>query len=326
MKLSDITADFADHCTVERGHTPTTMKSWRNILRQFSRFVAEQTQEPSLSDLTPGLMKKYLYHLSKRDLRPRTIRCHFTVLRCMGTWLVDQGALDASPVASIKTPKLDAPKRDVVQDDEVRQLLAAAQRIHPPYRAALAHGLLSVLCYGGLRRQELLDLRVDDILLGDGAIVVREGKGRKRRVVYPHADCMAAIRRWLVFRPADCKHDYLFVHDKGRRVHQMGIVSIMRQVKACAGLSESDNIHPHSIRRNCATRIMRCGGNIRDIQAFLGHANLETTAIYLSTDEEQLRKISTLGGLGEGQTTPAKGETPKPTLADFQRRRRTATR
>lgn len=157
--------------------------------------------------------------------------------------------------------------------------------------------IVSVLVYGALRRQECLDLRVGDIGLDKACIIVKQGKGQKGRTVYPHAECMNALRDWLAMRPK-VDHDYLFPYDKKRRVEKQGIARIIEDVKSIAGLGDHHNIKPHSLRHNCATRLLRAGADMRTIQSFLGHSHLSTTAIYLHTDEQQLRNIASLGGLG----------------------------
>src|SRR5207248_3156001 len=80
--------------------------------------------------------------------------------------------------------------------------------------------------------------------------------------------------------------------------------------KAIAGFKGDPRIQPHSIRHAAATRLMRNGADIRSIQAWLGHSQLQTTAIYLHTDEEQVRKIAPLAGLRPPQAEPPARQEP----------------
>lgn len=298
MLLRDIIEDYHDHIKVEVGLTPRTCECYRVWLRHYSRWLTHNGQEaPMLEDFNVANLRKFLYYLVSTKHRPRTIRAAFFPLRGLGKYLVEQGALEDNPALVIKLPKLDAAQRDLVTDDEVRALLAACERQASPRRVALSRAMVSVLVYAGLRRQECLDLRVGDANFAEKSLLVRQGKGQKARTVYPHPECLLAIRDWLALRPRNCKHDWLFALDTNRRIAHGGLTHMLRELKAIAGLADHDNIQPHSLRHNCATRLLKAGADMRSIQAFLGHSLLTTTSIYLHTDEHQLRKISSLGGL-----------------------------
>jgi integrase len=88
--------------------------------------------------------------------------------------------------------------------------------------------------------------------------------------------------------------------------------TLLAQVRAVAGLKEAAHIQPHSLRHAAATRLLRNGANLRDIQAFLGHSDLTTTAVYLHSDEESQRKMAELGALQPAapESRPASSQRP----------------
>ena len=237
----------------------------------------------------------------------------------------------ANAALEIKVPKLDAAKRDTVSDDEARDLLIGASRLPNKRRAAMAKAVLSMLLYAALRRQELLDLRLPDINFADGSVVVRSGKGQKARTVWPNHDALVAVREWLRLR-LDAKEDWLWPVDRSRPMGFNGIRVLVEEVKTVSGLSDHHNIHPHAMRRGCATRLMVQGTDIRSIQGFLGHSCLETTAICLASNQQRLKQISHLGGLHQGPVNPAaqrpKEEAPRPHTrsSDHSAARRTSYR
>lgn len=315
LSLTDVMEDYFQHIKVELGLSERTCVGYRSWGRHFLRWLTENVQpEPTLEDFTTANLKRYLYYLAAGKRRPRTIRGAFFPLKGLGQFLVEMGALAEDPCAAIKLPKLDAARRELVTDDEVRALLAACDRQADRRKAALCRAIVSVLVFAGLRRSECLDLRVSDINLAEKSILVQQGKGMKSRVVYPHSECLAALRDWLALRPRECSHDYLFALDRSRRVHEVRLMKLLEEVKAIAGLAGHGNIKPHSLRHNCATRLMKNGADIRAIQSFLGHSQLSTTAVYLHTDEARLKEISALGSLDVGpKSKPSEGnlESPK---------------
>jgi site-specific recombinase XerD len=155
-----------------------------------------------------------------------------------------------------------------------------------------------VLIFCGLRRQELLDLTVSAINLADQSLLVQQGKGRKARAIYLCDEALAALRECLAFRNRmRCAHDSLFLTEDRRRFGETSLPRMLEEIKAIAGMKGDPRIKPHSIRHAAATRLLRNGADIRSIQAWLGHSQLQTTAIYPHTDEQQVRKIAPLAGL-----------------------------
>lgn len=97
--------------------------------------------------------------------------------------LVGHGALKESPVETIALPKKDPAERLLVTDAELRQVLEAAGRQRCACRAARDQAALAVLIFTGVRRAELIGLRVEDVRLAEGTLPVAKGKGNKARVV-----------------------------------------------------------------------------------------------------------------------------------------------
>lgn len=305
MLLSEIVDDYVAFCRVERGLTIKTTKSICSWCRYYAKWLSSNgTTEPSLDDFTTFNLRKYLYYLHSLNYRPRTIRGAMIALRGLGTYLVEHKVLKENPVLAVRLPKLDAARREVVSTEEVVALMDACEKQADPFRVALSRAVLSVFVYCGLRRQECLDLKVEDVNLRERSITVRQGKGRKSRTVYPHESCLTALREWMRARPVEFKQDWLFCFDRSKRVHHSGLKVMLRQIKAIAGLGEAPHILPHSIRHWCATNLLRNGADLRSIQAFLGHASLNTTSIYLHTNEAALRDLAQFSGIRPTSAAP----------------------
>ena len=304
MNLTDAVCDYLNALRHEQGASPTTFTTYQNRLRNLCKWLdANGYPDARLDVLTVPTLRRYLYHLSGKGDRPRTIRGCFNAIRGLCTFLVNAGALTENPAAKVTLPKLDAAARLTVTDAEVAALFQACERQRTQREVALSRAVFSAMCYGGLRRAEVYSLRVDDVNLTDKSLLVRSGKGSKSRRVFVCADAVNALREWLAVRPTNCNHDWLFAYDRNRRLHDEGIASLVETIKATAGLRDNAAIKPHSLRHWCATNLLRNGANIKDVQAFLGHSDIRTTAVYLHSDEHQLRALSELTAL-RPQTPP----------------------
>lgn len=315
MLLYTLIGDYLQALRVEQGAAATTQKGYTAQIRHFHTWLtANGYPEPILADFNAPVCRRFLYYLSGKGLRPRSIRSYFHPLKGFGEFLIRNGVLTDNPAKTVTLPKKDAALRKTITDEEIALLLDACRRHRSPRRVALCRAVLCVLVYGALRRSELCDLRLEDVTLPDpkdkkskGSLLVRCGKGSKSRRIYLPDEALAALKEWLALRPLHCKHRYLFVYDVNRRLGHTSLQMLVEDLKFAAGLAGHDNIKPHSIRHWRATDLLRSGANIRDVQAFLGHSSLTVTAIYCHSSEEQLRNISELTNL-RNQTPDAPTE------------------
>lgn len=326
MVLSEAIRDYCEYARHELGHSPNTWRTYAASQRHFARWLADQGfQDPPVEQVTSALIRRYSYSLSARNLRPRTICGALHALRALYRFLTEMRLVANDPVAEVRLPKKDAATRLLVTDDELMQLLAATGRQRGEFRCIRDAAVVSVLVFCGLRRQELLDLTVQDVLLQDGSLLVQQGKGSKSRTIYLCDEVAAALREWLALRgKRNCRHEFLFLGEDGRRLGDNGLHALLEDAKAIAGFKGDPRIKPHSIRHAAATRLLRNGADIRSIQAWLGHSQLQTTAIYLHTNEQQVRKIAPLASLQPPAPMPPTAPAPvEPARAEHYRRQRT---
>jgi site-specific recombinase XerD len=297
--LSEAIRDYGEWARHEAGYTKSTQHAYLSWLRNWARWLEEQGYgDPQAGTITVDMVRRYQYAMSARGCRPRTIRGALAGVRALLGWLHEQGAIPSNPAEGVRMPKKDAATRLLVDDDTLVKLLEAAGRQADDFRAVRDTAVLAVLIFCGLRRQELLDLQVPHVNLEDRALLVQQGKGKKSRLVPLCPEACAALQSWLAWRRANgVKHQWCWTDWGKRRMGELSLRGLLEEVKAIAGFKGDPRILPHSIRHAAATRLLRNGADIRSIQAWLGHAHLTTTAVYLHTDENQVRKIADLAGL-----------------------------
>jgi site-specific recombinase XerD len=331
MLLKEAIADYLLYLEHERSASRETIRTYRPSLRRFLEWVEENGHPvPTIRDITTPRGRRYLYHLSERGLRPRSRLRLWIPIRSLFRMLVEHGALSASPVETIALPKKDPAERLLVSDAELLQVLEAAGRQRCAWRAARDQAVLAVLIYTGLRRAEVLDLGLTDVNVNQCALQVRHGKGNKARMVPLCEEAKAYVARWLELRPS-VQHDYLFVTDEVRRLAENGLRALLDRAKTVAGLPNAENIKPHSIRHAAATRLVRNGADLRSVMAWLGHSHLQTTAIYLHSDDQRLQAIAQLASIqpaaspaaapvGEASACQTRLMTRRLTRSDHRRR------
>jgi site-specific recombinase XerD len=162
--------------------------------------------------------------------------------------------------------------------------LTAALRTHRD-RAMVAAMLL-----GGLRRCEVLGLRMEDLRVAERRVFIADGKGGHQRLVPVSARFFTAVAAYLeTERPADTDTDRVFVVLKGpRRGKQLsvrGLDEILAGARRRAGLAHASC---HELRHTCLTRLREAGMALEAVQAQAGHASIESTRIYLHLADDWL--------------------------------------
>jgi type 1 fimbriae regulatory protein FimB len=153
----------------------------------------------------------------------------------------------------------------------------------------------------GMRASEVCNLRVDDLDLKNGSIVVARLKGslRTTQAVTEHRgepllNELRALREWLKQRPADGS-DFLFVSQKGGRLDRTQFFRLFKAVATEAGLP-AEKRHPHALKHSLASHLVSANVNLALVQRQLGHKSIGSTMRYVTTSDHQASK-ATAGAL-----------------------------
>jgi site-specific recombinase XerD len=175
--------------------------------------------------------------------------------------------------ALIRTPKT-LPR--VLAPGDVDALMAAMRRHRD-------RAMVEAMVLGGLRRCEVLGLRLGDINAGERRVFIAEGKGGRQRIVPVSARFFATLGHYLEDeRPKTTATDRVFLVLKGPRsglpLSAAGLDEVMDGARSRAGLAQATC---HQLRHTCFTRLREAGMALEAIQAQAGHASIESTRIYL---------------------------------------------
>ncbi|MDQ3569085.1 MAG: tyrosine-type recombinase/integrase [Actinomycetota bacterium] len=157
-------------------------------------------------------------------------------------------------------------------------------------RSERDRAMVDAMVLGGLRRCEVLGLRLEDIRLGERRVFVADGKGGRQRLIPVSARCFSSLARYLDDeRPAEAATDSVFVVLKGPRrgepLSAYGLDEVLRGARARAGMSHGTC---HELRHTCLTRLREAGMSLEALQAQAGHASIETTRVYLHLADDWL--------------------------------------
>lgn len=305
MLLQDAIHDYTLFLKNEQRATTTTIRTYKSYLNTFLRWMQENVRpEPTLQDLTTPTLRRYYYGLCENNLRPRTLRGRLRPIQSLCTFLIANGAMSGNPFDGLTIPKKDTAVRLLVSREEVQALVAGVERLANTRRVCLARAVLLTLVCSGVRRQELIDLKVGDYDRANTLLRVKCGKGQKPRDIYLPASAAQAIDAWIAVRPTG-KLDWLWLLDCGRRMGHNALRVLMEEIKAASGLRGAQNIQPHSLRHYYASNLVANGADLESVRKLLGHSSLVVTQIYVHADERALKRVAELADV-----TPATAQQP----------------
>jgi len=238
-------------------------------------------------DATASTVRRFLLHLSSAGYAEAAIRRKLAVLRRFfghmkrERYRSDNPALD---VQNIRLPKR-LPKAIPVED--VMKLLGTRPPAGQPelrWRRDIA--ILELLYASGMRRAELVGIKVSDVDFSTRTIRVI-GKGNKQRTVLFNHATANALQGYLQVRPR-CKDGALFVSRQGRRLSYQQVGRVFAAYVALSGLE--GKITPHTMRHSVATHLHKSGVDLMTIKEFLGHESIQTTQIYAEMTLEHVRR------------------------------------
>jgi integrase/recombinase XerC len=267
-----------------RGASPHTLRNYASDLEQFAVFFEPPGETaPPIEALDLALMREWLAGLYDQGLNAASVRRKLAAVRAMFKFLRQEGILEHSVAARLRSPKIRQRLPDVMSAEKTNNLIDSVEKLDKTRDLALLE-----LLYGcGIRVSELVGINLADLSFSDGWLRVR-GKGNKERQVPVVARAQAAVERYLKVRPAS-EETALFLNSRGAR---LGDRQVRRLVKMYALLATGDStVHPHSFRHAYATHLLSDGADLRAIQELLGHARLSTTQKYTQVSLKDLQSV-----------------------------------
>ena len=254
-----------------RNFVEKTQHDYVRSIKNLTKFLGR-----SPDTATPEDLRRYQLHLTGTGVRPPTINGTVTALRFFFTVTLDQ-ADTVKPLTFVAEPR----KIPVVLDpEEVARFLEAAPG--PKYKAAFA------AAYGaGLRVSEVASLKVSDIDSKRMLLRVEQGKGRKDRHAMLSPQLLELLRDWYrIARPR------LWLFPSRDPLQPLTTRQLNRAVHAAAHMAEiTKRVTPHTLRHSFATHLLEQNIDIRVIQVLLGHAKLDTTALYTRVATNTIRAV-----------------------------------
>lgn len=302
--LTDLMFTYIRLKSSRKGRTSElTFKAYAESVRLFLNFAGPpESPSRALNQLGGEDFELWLLHLQSAGLQPNTVKRHLYGVRNLMKALVWANVLDSDPSAGVRPPADPTPahaRKGALTGAQVRALQALPGERHPSDSLQATRDTLLLLLGGtlGLRAAEIVGLDMADVDVTGRSLVVR-GKGGKTRRVPLTAGVLAALQAWLLSRRA-------VVAEVGERSpalllslsrnHLGGRLSTDGARYIAAAYYKALGLPPemwglHTLRRTAGTQLYRATRDLHVVADLLGHASVNTSAIYAKMDSEVRRE------------------------------------
>lgn len=284
---------FTDRLLRQRRASPHTIAGYRDTFRLLLRFAAERLRKPptelTIDNLDASFIGNFLDHLEvSRGNSARTRNARLAAIRSFFRYVAlsePACALLCQRVLAMPNKRHERRCVEFLTRTEVQAVLTAPDA--STWTGRRDRTLLLVAVQTGLRVSELINLRSQDVVLGTGAHVRCEGKGRKQRCTPLRKDAAAMVKTWMRERRG-LPDDPVFPSLRGGPLSRDAVERLVAKYTAtarrrCPSLARK-RVTPHVLRHTAAMDLLQHGVDRSVIALWLGHESPETTQMYLHAD------------------------------------------
>lgn len=266
-----------------RNRSPQTIRAYRQDLQQLAAWLHQDNAlltEPT--EVTTDDLNEFLAHLAHEGVSGVSRARKLAAMREFYRALKLTGAIEASPVDGVDTPKRERKARTYLTPEEYNRLLAASGSNPRDFC------ILTLFIQTGIRISELCELTLEDIDLSNALLHVRIGKGMAARTIELEKKGIRALKSWLAIRP-ETPYQSLFLNRDEEPLKEWGVRDVLDKYCVQAGITK--RITPHSLRHTFASFKAQSGVSPFQLKEWLGHARLDTTSIYVHMARQNAKKV-----------------------------------
>ena len=281
------------------GYAESTIFGRRRLLGYFIAWAAERgiTRPNEVTKPIIDRYQRWVYHTPKANGQPKSFRAQHSQLlpvRAWFKWLTRHNHLLYNPASEMQLPRLEQRLPKLVLTATQAEAILRVPDITTPL-GLRDRCILEVFYSSGIRRTEMANLEVYDVSFERGTLMVRQGKGKKDRLVPIGSRALSWVQKYLQEVRSSLLVDpmerSLWLSHQGDAIVANHIAHIVRRAieRSDQGLSGGCHVFRHTM----ATLMLENGADLRYVQAMLGHANVQTTQIYTQVAIGKLQQIHT---------------------------------
>ena len=288
--MENLKNKFQDYLLLEKKYSLHTVTAYINDLGFFESFLSSEFDDNDLIKVNYNQIRAWIVSLSDDGISNSSINRKISSLKSFYKFLLKAKQIEASPL--LKHKALKAPKKLQIPFSEKELDLVLNQIVYTNDFDGIRDKLIVDLFYTtGIRRTELINLKLQNIDLSNGTIKVL-GKRNKERIIPILPIVENQIKLYLTERShiqSIVDGEYFFLLLKGVKLNDSFVYRLINYY--FSNVSEKVKKSPHILRHTFATHLLNNGADINSVKELLGHSSLASTQVYTHSSLAELKKV-----------------------------------
>jgi len=286
MNIQILAQKFYDYSFYMRGRRPATIRRYRQAINLYSRLF----EISEIEQVTEANVRQFFFDgRTKRNWKPNSFICFYHSLTVFFKWCVSEKYLTKNPIEDMEIPKVEKRLSSCLTKQDALKLLEVVYNYPHDYKFLRYrnHAIFSAFIFSGLRKNELLKLKYNDVDVENLSIFVNQGKGGKDRIIPMCYTLAQSLKRYI----DECKRlnktcpEFFASLNRNCGFTDMGLRNLVRNIRKASRIKFTI----HKLRHTFATLMLNGGCDIYSLSKMMGHSDIKTTTIYLSASAEHLR-------------------------------------
>lgn len=282
--------EFIDYLKLEKHYSPHTLKAYKRDLETFQTFAQEEFDYANIKTVHYGIVRSWIVSLVEGGVSNRSVNRKISSLKTYYKFLLKTSQIEDNPMAKHRSLKTSKKVQVPFSEKEIERVIEKLSE--ESGFEGLRNKLIVELFYAtGMRRAELINLKIKDIDLGTGKIKVL-GKRNKERILPMLPFIKLSLQQYLEERKRlenITDTSYLLLTKKGVKLYETFVYRIINSYFSEA--SEKVKKSPHILRHSFATHLLNEGADLNAVKELLGHASLASTQVYTHNSIAQLKQV-----------------------------------
>ena len=281
---------FRDYLQLEKKYSPHTVLAYWNDITSFESFNLVHFDQSAIENANYSQIRSWIVSLVDAEVSATSVNRKIASLKAFYKFLLKTKQIEVSPLTKHKALKTPKKIQIPFSEKEMEAVLDGMQ--NPIGFEALREKLIIDLFYTtGMRRTELLHLKISNINLSNKTIKVL-GKRNKERILPLLSVICSLLERYLLERAEiqnEAKVDYVFISKKGVKLSESFVYRLINSYFST--VSEKVKTSPHILRHTFATHLLNHGADLNSVKELLGHSSLASTQVYTHNSLSELKKV-----------------------------------
>ncbi len=281
---------FISYISLEKKYSNNTRIAYQGNLDEFHKFCIEKYDIQNIEKLEYTIIRSWIVFLIESGNTNRTVNRKISVLRSYYKFLLKTGTIKISPLKKHKPLKESKKINIPFTVKEISDVLDG-NYFSTDYNGHLERSIITLLYYTGIRRIELITLKLINLDLNTHKIKVL-GKRNKERLIPLLPEAVSCMRTYLKYRKELNKiidDKFLFLSELGNKLKDAFVYKTVNNY--FSKVSTKVKRSPHMLRHSFATHLLDNGADLNAVKELLGHESIAATQVYTHTSMEQIKKI-----------------------------------